>query len=127
MTLSREQAARQCAAIFDEKFFRAFSEPARAAVFREVVLHGRADIGTLARHLPQDRSVVSRHLQILAEAGALRTTKEGRHVFYEVDAGRIEHQLQQMLQITRCLRAAGEADDQACAGGRPAGDGRKGR
>ena len=121
MKLTRAQAAEQCAAIFDEKFFRAFAEPARTAVFREVVLHGRADVGSIAKRLPQDRSVISRHLQILAEAGALRAEKEGRHIFYEVDSARIERQLQQMLDITRCLRLAEEAGHDRRGGGcRPA-------
>lgn len=121
MKLTRAQAAEQCAAIFDEKFFKAFAEPARTAVFKEVVLSGRADIGSIAKRLPQDRSVISRHLRILAEAGALRAEKEGRHIFYQVDSTRIEQQLQQMLDITRCLRLAEEAGyDRHTGGYRPA-------
>ena len=108
MTLTRKQAAGRCAAVLDEKFFKAFSEPARTAAFREVVLLGRADIGTIAARLPQDRSVVSRHLQVLADAGALRLTKDGRRIVYEVDAAEIERQLTQMLEITRLLRGCTE-------------------
>jgi len=107
-TLTREQAANQCAAVLDEKFFKAFSEPARAAAFREVVILGRADIGAIAERLPQDRSVVSRHLQVLAEARILRATREGRRTFYEVNAGEIERRLEEMLEITRLLRIVGE-------------------
>ena len=53
MTATRQQAALQCAAVLDEKFFKAFSEPTRAAVFQQVVLLGDADIGAIAACLPQ--------------------------------------------------------------------------
>ena len=100
---ARREAASQCAAVFDQPFFKAFAEPARVAVFQQVVLLGRADVGTIAGRLPQDRSVVSRHLQVLAKAGILRPAREGRHMLYEVNVTEIEHQLMRMLEITRQL------------------------
>jgi len=69
-------------------------------------------VGTIAERLPQDRSVISRHLQVLAEAGVLRPTKDGRRVFYEVNAEEIERQLMQVLAITRQLRACASQPDQ---------------
>ena len=106
MTATRQQAALQCAAVLDEKFFKAFSEPTRAAVFQQVVLLGDADIGAIAACLPQDRSVVSRHLQVLADAGVLTARKEGRRIFYTVNAPEIERRLTEMLELTRQLGAA---------------------
>lgn len=103
----RQEAAQQCAAVLDERFFKAFSEPARAAVFQQVVLLGHADIGAIAACLPQDRSVVSRHLQVLADAGVLTARKEGRRVFYSVNTAEIERRLVEMLELTRQLAAAG--------------------
>jgi hypothetical protein len=35
--------------------------------------------------LPQDRSVISRHLALMEKAGVLKVIKEGRHVIYVVD------------------------------------------
>jgi len=104
----RKRAAKQCAEVFDEKFFKAFSEPARVTIFQQVVLLGDADIGAISECLPQDRSVVSRHLQVLANAGVLTARKEGRRVFYGVNASEIERQLVQMLELTRQLAAAGD-------------------
>ncbi len=99
-------AADCCAALLDSRFFKAFSEPARNDVFREVVLLGRADIGTIASRLPQDRSVVSRHLQKLTEAGAVRASRVGRRICYQVNVDEIERRLAEMLEITRQLRQA---------------------
>ncbi len=115
MTSVREQAAKQCAAILGEKFFKAFSKPARAAVFQQVVLLGATDIGSIAENLPQDRSVVSRHLQVLADAGVLTARKQGRRVFYSVNVLEIEQRLQQMLEFTHQLAVAGENSGESVA------------
>jgi len=70
------------------------------------VLLGDADIGAIAACLPQDRSVVSRHLQVLADAGVLTAQKEGRRIVYTVNAAEIERRLVEMLELTRQLAAA---------------------
>ena len=106
MTMSREEAAKQCVAVFDTGFFKALCEPARIAVLQEVVLLGRADVATIAERQPQDRSVITRHLQQLAAAGIVVAEKEGRHVFYRVDASAIRKRLENILVITRMLEAA---------------------
>ena len=77
MKLSRQNAARRCVAVFDTGFFKALCEPARIAVLRELILLGRGDIAAIAARLPQDRSVVARHLQQLASAQIVRASKEG--------------------------------------------------
>jgi DNA-binding transcriptional ArsR family regulator len=104
--LSRQEAAKQCVAVFDTDFFKALCEPARIAVLQEVVLLGRADVATIAERRPQDRSVITRHLQQLAAVGVVVAEKEGRHVFYRVDAGAIGKRLENILAITHMLEAA---------------------
>ncbi len=106
MNTRQRQAAASCAALLDSSFFKAFSEPARNAAFREVILLGQADIGTIAERLPQDRSVISRHLRILTEADILRASRKGRHTLYEVNTETIEQRLLEMLEVTRLLKAA---------------------
>jgi DNA-binding transcriptional ArsR family regulator len=103
---SRNEAARQCVAVFDTGFFKALCEPARIAALRELILLGRADIAAIAARLPQDRSVVTRHLQRLAAEQIVKAKKEGRHVFYEIDAGAIAKRLESILAITRLLESA---------------------
>ena len=105
MRVSRQEAARQCVSVFDTGFFKALCEPARIAVLRELILLGRADIGAIAERLPQDRSVIARHLQQLAAAGIVRAEREGRHVFYEIDAAGVAERLEGILEITRLLRS----------------------
>lgn len=101
---AREKAAEQCVSTLDTKFFRALCEPARVAVFRELVLLGRCDIGTLAERMPQDRSVISRHLQILADAGIITAERDGRHIFYSIALDEIARRLEEMLAFTHVLQ-----------------------
>jgi ArsR family transcriptional regulator, zinc-responsive transcriptional repressor len=108
--LTRQEAARRCVAVFDTGFFRALCEPARIAALRELILLGRADIAAIAARLPQDRSVVARHLHQLAAAQIVKANKQGRHVFYEIDATAVAERLESILAITRLLKAAIAAD-----------------
>ena len=114
MAVSRQEAARRCVAVFDTGFFRALCEPARIAVLRELILLGCGDIAAIAARLPQDRSVIARHLQQLAAAQIIRASKEGRHVFYQIDAGSVAARLEGILAITRLLEATmGDTDTKA--------------
>jgi DNA-binding transcriptional ArsR family regulator len=106
MKVSRREAARQCVAVFDTGFFKALCEPARIAVLRELILLGRVDIAAIADRLPQDRSVVARHLQQLAAAQIVTAEREGRHVFYEMDVRGVAERLEGILAITRLLESA---------------------
>jgi DNA-binding transcriptional ArsR family regulator len=106
MKVSRQEAAQRCVAVFDTGFFKALCEPARIAVLRELILLGRSDIGAIADRLPQDRSVVARHLQQLAAAHVVKFEREGRHVFYDIDARAVAERLEGILAITRMLEAA---------------------
>ena len=100
---TREQAAQACLDILDTTFFKALCEPARIRVLRELVLKGRADVGSLASGLPQDRSVITRHLQVMERAGLVRSATEGRYTFYEIDAAAILRRLDDMTTLIRRL------------------------
>jgi predicted transcriptional regulator len=100
---SRERAAQELAAILDSQLFRALCEPVRVDIVRFLTANGSADVQTIAAQVPQDRSVVSRHLAILHRAGVLRRQKIGRQVFFELEGvgviTRMEHMLQQFRSV----------------------------
>lgn len=81
----RRAAADRCLEVLDTELFRALCEPPRVEVIRRLIVLGRSDIAAIADGLPQDRSVVSRHLQVLERAGVVQSSREGRQVFYELD------------------------------------------
>lgn len=99
----RAQAIEAAIESLDEAFFKALCEPSRVAVFKRVLLLGRADVGEIAKELPQERSVISRHLQVLHEAQIVKATKVGRQVFYEVNGRAIVERLEGLLQRTKGL------------------------
>jgi DNA-binding transcriptional ArsR family regulator len=109
MSISRRQMADQCVAAFDTAFFRALCEPARLAVLRELMVQGRADIAAVAENLPQDRSVVARHLRHLAVVGVVKSTKRGRHVFYEIDPKGVSVRMEGLLDLVREVQTAMKA------------------
>lgn len=106
MVQSLEKAAHECVAVFDTAFFKALCEPSRIAVLRELILLGRADIGTIAERLPQDRSVIARHLQQLAAAQIVTAERDGRRVLYQIDAAAVATRLEAILATTRLLQGA---------------------
>jgi DNA-binding transcriptional ArsR family regulator len=89
---------------FDARFFKTLSEPVRVDILRFLMLNGRSDIGTIADHMPQDRSVVSRHLNLMHEAGILSCQKETRYVYYAINGLAFIDKLESITrQIRNCL------------------------
>ena len=90
--------------VLDSKLFKTLSEPVRIEILRFLLQNGRADIGAIAEKLPQDRSVISRHLALMGDAGLLKTDKEGRHVFYEINGPTFLEKLETIVaNIKKCL------------------------
>lgn len=100
---TREQAAAACIEALDAPFLKALSEPARLEILRVLILRGRSDVGTIAEELPQDRSVIARHLQVLERAKLLRSSSEGRHTYYELDGDGVLRQLEILLKLFQRL------------------------
>jgi DNA-binding transcriptional ArsR family regulator len=50
------------------------------------MMNGRSDIGAITESMPQDRSVVSRHLNQMQAVGMLCCEKETRHRYYSINA-----------------------------------------
>ncbi len=101
--VSRARAAARIVELLDSPLLRALSEPARLEVLRVLLLHGPADIAAIASHLPQDRSVVSRHLKTLEEAGLVRAERDGRHRRFELDGPAFIAALERILGETRAM------------------------
>ncbi|HKK04796.1 MAG TPA: metalloregulator ArsR/SmtB family transcription factor [Gammaproteobacteria bacterium] len=85
-TAAELSAAQRLVEVFDSQFFKALSEPTRVDILKFLIMHGQADVGEIAAGGRTHRSVVSRHLQIMHQAGILTRSREGRHVLYDVNA-----------------------------------------
>ena len=89
---------------FDSRFFKTLSEPVRLNILKFLMENGRSDVGTIAENMPQDRSVVSRHLNLMHETGILNCEKETRHMYYEVNGTNFIDKLETITnQIRQCI------------------------
>lgn len=95
--------ATACLAALDSGFLKALAEPARIEVLKVLVTQGRSDVGSIAARLPQDRSVIARHLQVLQRAHLVSATTEGRFTFYELDPDGVMQQLRSLQDLFSAL------------------------
>jgi DNA-binding transcriptional ArsR family regulator len=100
---ARERAAARIVDLLDSPLLRALAEPARLDVLRVLLVAGSSDIAGVAERLPQDRSVISRHLKTLEDAGIVRSHREGRRVIYAIDGARFITQLDAIVAEAKAL------------------------
>ena len=102
---ARARAAARIVELLDAPFLRAITEPARLEVLRALLVRGPSDVGEIAESLPQHRSVISRHLATLEEAGVVRGVRDGRRHVYAIDGAAFIAGLERLLVETRTLAA----------------------
>ena len=99
--MKREQAVATALNNIDSDFVKALAEPVRIEILKQLIILGACDVKTLSEYMPQDRSVISRHLALMEKAGLLTVKKEGRHRIYCVDG---ESSLQKSEQLVSSIR-----------------------
>lgn len=105
LTRRQIKIAEELVEVLDSKFFKTLSEPVRVQILKFLMLNGRADIGNISENMPQDRSVISRHLSLMEEAGILISQKESRHVFYSVNGLSFLEKLVDITEkIDKCIK-----------------------
>ncbi len=60
-----------------DRLFSALSDPTRRAMLRRLT-HGSAAVGEMGAAFPISKQAVSRHVQVLEQAGLIERRKEGR-------------------------------------------------
>lgn len=97
----RARAVASLAETLDANFFRAIAEPVRQQIVLILLQHGRSNVQDVASHLVQDRSVVSRHLSFLEQAGMVRSYRVQRFMEYELDGQAIIMKFERLLDQLR--------------------------
>ncbi|AZS15534.1 ArsR/SmtB family transcription factor [Paenibacillus lutimineralis] len=70
----------------DFDFYKALFDPVRIEIIRYLAVYGAKNITDIAGNLPQDRSVISRHLDLMYSLEIVSKTKKGRNTYYEVNS-----------------------------------------
>lgn len=85
--------------------FSALGEPQRLSIVVDLAISGvPKTVSDIAAGQPTDISVVSRHLKILRDAGAVRAERRGRQVLHWVD----------YADLSALLRTVADAIDACC-------------
>ena len=75
---------------------KALSDPIRREILN-LLKAGRLSAGEIADHFPVTGASISRHLSVLREADLIRDTREGKFIYYDLNASVLE---EIMLWIT---------------------------
>jgi DNA-binding transcriptional ArsR family regulator len=67
--------------------FDALGEPNRCLIFRALLKNHNVSVGQLASAVGISVSLASQHLKILLQAGLVDKKKDGKRVYYQVNAG----------------------------------------
>ena len=75
-----------------QKTLRALSDPTRREILN-LLKRESLPAGALAAHFPVSAAAISKHLTVLREAGLIRDRRDGKFIFYELNASVLEEVL----------------------------------
>ena len=75
---------------------KALADPIRREILN-LLKRGRLSAGEISSHFPVTDASISRHLSVLKEADLIRDTREGKFIYYDLNASVLE---EIMLWIT---------------------------
>ena len=88
-----------------QKTMRALADPIRREILR-LLRGGRLSAGEITEHFDVTAASISRHLSVLREAELIRDTREGKFIYYEMNASVFEEILMWISEIR-----GGESND----------------
>ena len=68
---------------------KALSDPIRREIL-ELLKSARLSAGEITEKFPVSGAAISKHLSVLKEADLIRDTREGKYIFYELNASVLE-------------------------------------
>ncbi len=72
-----------------QQTMKALSDPIRREILN-LLKKGRMSAGDIVDHFDVTGASISRHLSVLKEADLIRDTREGKFIFYELNASVLE-------------------------------------
>ncbi len=77
---------------------KALADPIRRQIL-EMLKAGRLSAGEIAERFPVTGASVSRHLSVLKEADLIRDSREGKFIYYELNASVLEEIMLWLSQL----------------------------
>ena len=78
--------------IMNDSFFQALSNPYRREIIK-LLKWKNMNAGEIAEHFNISLPAISKHLSILKEADLIRDQREGKYIFYELNASVLDEAL----------------------------------
>ncbi len=103
---SQQRAAEEIVRTLEAPLLKAIVEPTRLEILKVLLTLGPSDVGAIANKLPQDRSVISRHLRVLTKTGVVREERspsDGRLRIYALDGVLFVHEFERICARMRAL------------------------
>ena len=72
-----------------QQTLKALADPTRREILK-VLKNGRQSAGEIADHFSISAAAVSRHLSVLKEADLIEATRDGKYIYYELNATVLE-------------------------------------
>lgn len=72
-----------------QKTMKALSDPVRREILN-LLKNGRLSAGEISEHFAITDAAISRHLSVLKEANLIRDTREGKFIYYDLNASVLE-------------------------------------
>lgn len=72
-----------------QETMRALADPTRREILN-LLKGGRLSAGEITDHFPVTAAAVSRHLSVLKDADLIRDRREGKFIYYEMNASVLE-------------------------------------
>ena len=72
-----------------QKTMKALSDPVRREILN-LLKEGRMAAGEISEHFDITDAAISRHLSVLKEANLIRDTREGKFIYYDLNASVLE-------------------------------------
>jgi DNA-binding transcriptional ArsR family regulator len=69
----------------DFEFYKTLFDPVRCEILIYLVGYGKKNIKDIAENFSQDRSVISRHLDLMYRFKIVLKTRENRNIYYEAN------------------------------------------
>ena len=79
-----------------QQTLKALADPTRREILN-LLKKGKLSAGEIAEHFDITAAAISRHLSVLKDADLIEDTREGKYIFYELNASVLE---EIMLWIT---------------------------
>ena len=81
-----------------QQTLRALADPTRREILN-LLKKGRWSAGEIGEHFSVSAAAVSRHLSVLKEADLITDTREGKYIFYQLNASVLEEILLWLAEL----------------------------